>query len=498
MFTIQYYDEMLKLSRELRYYSSLASLLSWDTQTYMPPKASDFRSQQSAFIAEKVNLLMTGDKTKALMKNLTKTISELDTIQKRNIILFEREYTRRTAIPNDILIENVKQESLTFSVWQHAKRKNDYESYAPELAKNIANKQKMASYISPTKTAFDVYLDEFEPGFSSDKISSLFDQLKPKLLSLLHKIHQSEVKIPDSINVSMDHSDQEKLVQNITKFIGYDIKKGSIDSGEHPMTIGMGSPNDVRFTVNYDENNYLSALFAGLHEAGHAIHGQNSNPEYNFQPIGLFGGSAGISESQSRFFENIVGRSVSFWSYYFSKLPASIQKIGLSNFVHLINKVQLSKIRIQADEVTYPLHIILRFEIEKGLLDGSISVNELPAIWNEKINAYFNLDVNSDTEGVMQVIHWATGFYGYFPTYALGNIYNAQMYYAMKKVLDFETLLEHGSIEPIRNWLVEHVHSKTGLYDPEEFIRRITHEDVNSTYFIKYLEEKYSKLYELN
>ena len=195
------------------------------------------------------------------------------------------------------------------------------------------------------------------------------------------------------------------------------------------MTIGVGNSDDVRFTVNYDQHNYLSALFAGLHEAGHAIHEQNTDQENRYCPIDLFGSSAGISESQSLFFENIVGRSEAFWSYYFSKLPSSIQKIELTDFLQIINRVQLSKIRIQADELTYPLHIILRFEIEKGLLDGSNQVNDLPIIWNEKMKEYFGLEISNDIEGVLQDIHWATGFYGYFPTYTLGNIYNSQMYY---------------------------------------------------------------------
>lgn len=241
----------------------------------------------------------------------------------------------------------------------------------------------------------------------------------------------------------------------------------------------------------------LTALFAGLHEAGHAIHGQNVNTEYIYQPIGLFGRSAGISESQSRFFENLIGRSAPFWSYYSSKMPKSIQKIGLDDFVSIINKVQLSKIRIEADELTYPLHIIVRFEIEKGLLDGSIEVDELPAIWNKKMQDYFGLEISNDSEGVMQDIHWATSFYGYFPTYALGNIYNAQMYYTMKQEVDFDSFLANGSIKPIRNWLRDNVHKKTGLYDPEDFVKIITHEHINPDYFINYLEEKFSQLYGL-
>ena len=493
---LEYYKDMLDITRELKYYFSLSSLLNWDSQTHMPTKGASFRAQQVAFLEEKVISILANSNTKRVLSNLSAHKSDLDEFQLRNYQVFARAVNRRTVVPSKLLIENKKQESITFNAWQEGKRKKNFKLYAPELVKNIVNKQNMARYVDPEKIPFDVYLDDFEPGFTSEKIEKIFNQLKPEILSLLHKIQNSGVTIPNLNNFSLTISKQEKLVHEITNYIGFDLRKGSIDYGEHPMTINLGSPDDVRFTVNYDEANYLSALFAGLHEAGHAIHGQNTDKKNRFFPIGLFGSSAGISESQSRFFENIVGRSEAFWSYYFSKLPPTIQKIGLSDFLQIINQVQLSKIRIKADELTYPLHIILRFEIEKGLLDGSIQVNELPSVWNEKIKEYFGLEIKDDAEGVLQDIHWATVFYGYFPTYALGNIYNSQMYYTMKKELDFDTLLTNGTIEPVRNWLIENVHKKTGLYDPEDFIKVITQESVNPDYFIKYLEQKFSKIYE--
>ena len=495
---MQLFDDLIKVSQDLGKYSSIANSLNWDSQTCMPKKGAPFRAQQLAFIEEQIVNLFASSTTKSLIQKLDSHFSEFDDFQKRNIEVFKKAFNRRTAVPKDLLIENKKQELVTFSVWQEAKHKNDFKLYAPELAKNISNKQQMTSFIDNDKIPFDVYLDQYEPGFSSQRIETIFNELRPKIISLLQKIQSSEIsKKTTGEDFSLSKSVQQNIIHQITSFIGYDISKGRIDHGEHPMTFSGNNSDDVRFTVNYNEKNYFDALFAGLHEAGHAIHGQNRLKEYNLYPITMFGGSAGISESQSRFFENIIGRSESFWTYYLPLLSKTInKKLNLSDFLLEANKVQFSRIRIHADELTYPLHIILRFEIEKGLLDGSIKVTELPNVWNEKFEKYLGLEIKNDSEGVMQDIHWATGFYGYFPTYALGNIYNAQMYHTMRQELDFDGLLTNGTIGPIRNWLIENVHKKTGLYDPEEFVKVITHEEVNPKYFISYLVEKFSKLYD--
>lgn len=244
----------MKISRELKYFFSLSALLGWDAQTYLPPKGVAFRAQQSAFIEEKVTAIMTGDDTKSLMEKLSNHVSELDFVQLRNYSLFKKEYERRASIPKELLIDNIKQQSLTFSVWQEAKHKQDFKLYAPELAKNIANKQKMASYMDANKIPFDVYLDNYEPGFTSEKISLLFNQLKPKIISLLQKIQQSSSTERDhSVDFSMPQAEQQVLVRAITRFIGFDLEKGSIDRGEHPMTNQIGTPDDVRITVNYNK-----------------------------------------------------------------------------------------------------------------------------------------------------------------------------------------------------------------------------------------------------
>ena len=489
---------MLKICKELGIYFTISSLLEWDSQTYLPSQGDSFRGDQLGFLEEKIIQIMTNSETKSIIEKLSVHKNELDNFETRNFDLFNKAFSRRTAVPSDLLIENKKQESITFGIWKKAKKENNFKLFIPELEKNIAFKRKIASFLDPEKIPFDVFLDEFEPGITSTELEKIFNNLKTKLISLLQKIqsHDNKSDAISKLNFSLGKLDQQILVKEITKFIGFDIERGSIDQGEHPMTLDLG-PDDVRFTVNYNnENNYISALFAGLHEAGHAIHGQNISKEFIYYPVNLFGSSAGISESQSRFFENIIGRSESFWKYYYPKLQRiTHQNISINDFLFAINKVQLSKIRIHADEVTYPLHIILRFEIEKGMLDGSYEVSELPSIWNEKFEKYFGFEITNDSEGILQDVHWASGFYGYFPSYALGNLYNSQMYYAMKKELEFDSLLANGSVQPIKNWLTDRVHKKTGFYNPLDFINKITSEELNPNYFIRYLEEKYSKLY---
>lgn len=279
--------------------------------------------------------------------------------------------------------------------------------------------------------------------------------------------------------------------------VTYDLTRGRIDETEHPFS--TGSFNDVRITTHYYEDDFSKSFFSVLHEAGHGIYDQNLDTNFKYQPIGD-SASYGVHESQSRFLENVVGRSSEFWNYYFPRLneltEGLFEDTDLWAFYRAINHVKRSKIRIEADEMTYGLHVIIRFEIERDLFANKINVDQLPQIWNDKYLEYLGVVIQNDAEGVMQDTHWSGGSFGYFPTYALGSLYNAQMLHAIKKDLpNYTSLLEAGNLSPVIQWLKKNIHIKGNLYDPPEIIEKVTGEPMNAKYFLQYLEEKYAEIY---
>ncbi|MFZ0966372.1 MAG: carboxypeptidase M32, partial [Candidatus Bathyarchaeia archaeon] len=330
----------------------------------------------------------------------------------------------------------------------------------------------------------------------------VFDELREGLVSLLRKCEASKKQPDISIlkgKVPIDI--QRKISKALAEFVGYDVESkesgGRIDETEHPFTTGYY--DDVRITTHYHEAYLASSLFSVLHEAGHAIYEQNLKQEWMYLPIGT-GCSSGFHESQSRFVENIIGRSREFWVYFLPKLKQiagnTLSDANLETFVRAVNQVKPSKIRVEADEVTYCLHIIIRFNIERDLFAGKIMVKELPEIWNQSYTDYLDVKIENNSEGVMQDTHWASGLYGYFPSYALGNIYSGQILATMQKDLpNWKKQIEKGNFSPVKNWLIKNVHTYGDLYDPPDLIRKITGKELNVKPYLNYLNEKYSKLY---
>ena len=334
-------------------------------------------------------------------------------------------------------------------------------------------------------------------------ITKIFNKLRDGLTSLIEKCLSSPIK-PDTsfLKRRIPIDTQRKIAVELARFIGYDVESkeagGRIDETEHPFTTGYY--HDVRITTHYYEDNWSSAVFSVLHEGGHALYEQNLPAEWIYQPVGT-ACSSGFHESQSRFVENIVGRSREFWTYFLPKLNAltgnAFADIDLDMFVRGVNEVKPSKIRVEADEVTYCFHIIIRFEIERDLFAGKISVEELPQVWNEKYEKYLGVKIENDSEGVMQDTHWASGLFGYFPSYALGNIYSGQLLAKMQKdIPEWKTQLAEGNFKQIKQWLIKNVHSYGNLYDPADLIRIITGDEINVEHYLRYLNEKYARLYD--
>ncbi|HSV49980.1 MAG TPA: carboxypeptidase M32, partial [Candidatus Acidoferrales bacterium] len=346
---------------------------------------------------------------------------------------------------------------------------------------------------------YEALIDNYEPKMSAATITATFNELLAGLKPLIEKIENNQPK-ETQLGQCVPVEEQRRITQLITQTLGYDTASpnacGRVDETEHPFTCGYYE--DVRITTHYYPEDCANSIFSVLHESGHAIYEQNIRPEWMYQPVGS-PASFGIHESQSRFYENILGRSSEFWTSFHTKLKQvapSLANLDLAAFVKAINKVERSKIRIAADEVTYSIHIIIRFELERDLFAGKIKIDELPQAWNQKYQDYLGVEIKDDSEGVMQDTHWASGLYGYFPSYALGNIYDGQILAAITNALpDWRSQLAHGNLLAINQWLKENIHSKGNLYDPAELIKTATGTNLTSAPFIRYLNEKYSAIY---
>ena len=501
------YKSLLNRTKDLVILQSAEAIIHWDMETMMPPKAVEQRSQQLALLSSISHKMSTAPEIGQLL-NAILTNPQHDTlseVEKRNVYLVKKNHDEQTALPEKLVAEIARQQALTVNTWKKAKKAKTFATLKPELEKLVELSKQAAQIlmkVKETATPYDALMDSYEPKMTADTITVTFNQLQIGLAKLLEKIQAAQNQ-PDTeiLGVRIPVEKQRKMAQALTQTLGYDVTStaagGRIDETEHPFTSGYY--DDVRVTTHYYPDNYASAVFSVLHETGHALYEQNLNPNWKYQPVGS-PCSFGIHESQSRLYENIIGRSKEFWARMLPKLKQiaapTLANVSLSQFVHAINKVEPSKIRIEADEVTYNLHVVIRFQIEKDLFADKIAVAELPEIWNQKYQEYLAVKVKDDSEGVMQDTHWASGLYGYFPTYALGNIYSGQLTTALAKDMqDWRLRIAQGNLEDIRTWLTKNVHSYGDLYDPADLIWRITGKKLDAEPYLEYLREKYGWLY---
>ncbi|MCE7747315.1 MAG: carboxypeptidase M32 [Candidatus Heimdallarchaeota archaeon] len=494
------YDTLLKKMKELRVIEQIAQILSWDQEVMMPKGSVMQRSEQQAYVATLAHKKQTDPVIGKLLKEI-KEHTDYETLsyqEKRNIYLMQRDYDRATKIPPEFVEEYTKESVISIEKWKEARTNNDYNLFKPHLEKLFELTKKYANYLNPDLPAYEVLLDLYEPGMTIEKYNKIFDPLKEATVELLEKIKQSKRK-PDFslIRRKVPIELQEKLSLELMKLFNFDMDKGRIDASAHPFT--GGEYDDIRITTRYALDDFTRSLFAVMHETGHGCYEQNLPNELRYQPIGNYC-SMGIHESQSRLYENIIGRSKSFWWFYlekFKKLMGDIfSDVKYDDFILAVNAVQPSLIRVEADEVTYNLHIILRFEIERDLFEGKISIDELPEVWNKKMKETIGIDVDKISNGVIQDIHWSGGSFGYFPTYTLGNVYGAQFFAKLvQEIPDWNVGLEKGDIKSLTDWLTKNVHHKGNLYDPPELVKEVTGELPDTKYLIKHLKDKYSYLY---
>ncbi|TFG29134.1 carboxypeptidase M32 [Candidatus Thorarchaeota archaeon] len=499
------YQKLTEITRSIIQFRTAMGIVQWDLHTCMPPRGLEQRSEELSLLHRILHRMSTDKHIEDLLIELEKELTSYDSLQKREIEQMRRTYNRRSKIPEDLIAAESKQKTIATNSWQKAKQAKQWNIFEPELERLLSISKQHAEIMMESinsKTPYDAMLDTYEPKMTSDELRRVFEDLRTSLVPLVKKYTNLCLDVrTDFMNKSVPVSIQKILVEDLVNQVGFDTKSnsagGRIDVAEHPFTSAYY--DDSRMTIHYFEDDVFRAIFGALHEAGHAIHGQNHNPEWKWMALGE-SCSSGFNESQSRFVENIIGRSPEFWHFYqnrFNELTnKSFEDIPLESLVRAINIVRPSKIRVMADEMTYALHIIVRFEIELDLFQDKITVSEIPQLWNEKYEEYLGVEVDSDDEGALQDTHWAWGYWGHFPTYALGNLYSAMIAERMEKdIPTWKNDIAEGRVSTVINWLIKHVHHKSNLYDPSEMIKHITGKSLTAEPFIHYLEKKYSKLY---
>ena len=475
------------------------TLFEWDNETLAPKEAGELTSNVIGTLSGEYFQAITNDRMKALVKEL-QAEQGLDEVQAANVREVADELEQLDCIPRNEYEDNARLVAKSTAVWSRAKKDNDFDSFAPTLKKVIEYQKKFAGYRAKDgQKLYDVMLDTYEKGFNMENLDRFFGILKEELVPFLKQVTESKKKIDDGF-LTGDYSEekQEKLGRFLAGYVGFDFDKGVMAVSAHPFTTNLHN-KDVRITTHYTDR-VDSSLFSVIHEAGHGIYELGIRDDLTLTPVGQ-GASMGMHESQSRFFENIIGRSPAFWAPIYGKVqemfPDQMGNVDLDQFVEAVNKVEPGLIRTEADELTYSLHVLIRYEIEKQLIEEDLDVEKLPQLWADKYEEYLGVRPENPAQGVLQDIHWSQGSFGYFPSYALGSAFGAQLYYHMKQEMDFEGLLEQGKVDVIREYLRENIHQYGKLKDSRTILKDVTGEDFDPKYYVRYLKEKYGKLYEV-
>lgn len=494
-------EKLKERIEEISHLVSISSLLSWDQEVMMPRKAIDLRAKSSAYLAGIIHKKFIDINYDGLLTDLKMRLDKGKFDSKESAIVLEtwKEFERENKLTESFVKELAETASKAQSVWAKAREDNNFLLFLPYLSQIVKLKRKEAKLVGYKNHPYDALLDAYEPGVTTEEVSKILNDLKIFLIPFIKKINLSKQKINSKIlNGNFPTEKQIKFNKFIAEKIGFDFEMGRFDESVHPFTAEI-HPYDVRITTRYKKNDVFHSIGSTIHEAGHGLYEQGLPIEYFGTPLAK-SISLGVHESQSRLWENNIGKSKEFWKYFYLKLkkefPDPFNKISLDDLYKLVNRVSPSLIRTEADEATYNLHIILRFEIEKEMIEGSIDLKNLPEIWNFKVKEYFGIKVQSDSLGVLQDVHWSCGLIGYFPTYAIGNLYAAQFYFAMNnQISDLKNKISKGDFTEIKSWLNKNIHTHGKLYSAQDLVKKVTGEPLNSDYFNKYIEEKYKGIY---
>ncbi|HEX6751704.1 MAG TPA: carboxypeptidase M32 [Longimicrobium sp.] len=498
------YDELRRLLRETATLQSASSIIGWDQETYMPPAAAQLRAEQSALMSSLIHERRTSPRLGELLAECEADAGlAADPEAAANLRGIRRDFDHATKLPPDLVRELAETTSRAMNVWREARERNDFATFAPWLEKIVALTRRRAEAIGWPEGGemYDALLDEFEPGMTTAEINRTFAALRAGLTPLIRAVAESGVQ-PDTAwqRTPIPVDRQAAFNVELVRRMGFDLQAGRLDVSAHPFCDGIG-PGDTRLTTRYAEDQFPSALSGTMHETGHAMYEQNLPKADRFgQPLAE-AASTGIHESQSRMWENLVGRSRPFWEWALPEIqrafaPSGLDALDLETAYRGMNVVQPNLIRIDSDETTYNLHIMLRFDLERALLSGDLAVGDLPEAWNERIRADLGLEVPDDARGCLQDIHWSMGALGYFPTYTLGNLYAAQFWSALRQALPtLDDDLRRGEFGALLAWLKENVHRHGRRFSAPELCERITGSRLSHEPLLRYLEAKVRPIY---
>jgi len=480
-----------------------AAVLEWDQETYMPRGGVAARSDQLSTLLRLSHVRFTVDEVGRLLGQLEDETSNLpfDSYEASLVRVTRRDYEQERKLPPDLVAEAARAGSVARPLWEKARREADFKIFAPALEKNVDLNRQIADALGYEQRPYDALLNRYEPGLATDQLESIFAELKKAIVPLVADIARHTDEVDDRVLYrGFDPAVQVKYALDLVAKLGYDLERGRQDISTHPFSTSFG-PGDVRITTRVSRDFFNECLFGSIHESGHAMYNQGIGDDIDRTP--LWGGaSPGVHESQSRLWENLVGRSYPFWKHFFPSLqsafPDQLRDVDDEAFFKAVNKSYPSLIRVEADEVTYNLHVLLRFELENEMLEGKLKVKDLPEAWNARFKSYLGLNVPNDREGALQDIHWSYVSFGIFPGYTIGNLIGAQLMEKVRKdVPDLDAQSERGHFAPLLAWLRQNVHRHGRKFTPNELMERATGKPLSAGPWIAYVQKKFGALYGL-
>lgn len=495
------YKSVADKFKEISALAQVSGLVHWDLETMMPERGVAARAEQAAALSAVIHAKLIAPELGLALRQLAAEPAGRGEDERTCVREWLRDYEKATKLPEDLVRELSSTASLAHDAWVKARSRSDFPSFAPWIEKTIELKRRQADCLGFPHVRYDALLDDYEPHMTVAELDPVLDDLRRGLMPIVAAIRDSGVAIDGRfLTRRFPEAGQEELCREMMAVVGIDTKASRLDRSAHPFCSSI-APVDVRITTRYDERWMTGSLFGVIHESGHALYEQGFEERHFHTPLAE-SASMGLHESQSRLWENVIGRSRPFVRFLLPRLkkkfPRPLAGVGPEAFYRAINRVEPSPIRVEADEVTYNLHVVLRYEIEKALIAGEIAVKDLPGIWNEKMEAYLGIRPANDAEGVLQDVHWSGGMFGYFPTYALGNLYAAQWWHAIRKACrGIEAQIARGELGPVRQWLREKVHRHGRRFTPAELARQATGGPLDSRYFISYLKEKFGEIYRI-
>jgi len=497
------FDQLCQHARETAMLTSIDSLLNWDERTYMPLEAGPYRAEQITLLSGVIHKRRTDPRIGQWLDELFDSDAARDRHSDPGATIHElkREYDKRIKLPQALVEELARTAVLGQQAWVKARQENDFASFAPLLEKMYELKREEAQALGYSEHPYDALLDDFEPGARTAQVAQALAGLRTELVPLVKAIGEAKRRPNvDILKRAFPAALQEQFGKQAAAAIGFDFQRGRLDVTHHPFCSGVG-PHDCRITTRYDERFFPSSFFGILHEAGHGIYDQGLRPDWFGLPPGSYV-SLGIHESQSRMWENAVGRSRPFWQHFFPTLQrlcsSAFGDVPLDDFYFAINSVQPSLIRVEADEATYNLHIIIRFELEQALITDDLQVADLPGAWKQKYREYLGIEPPNDADGCLQDIHWSAGLIGYFPTYSLGNLYAAQFFEKADRDLGgLSAMFARGEFSPLREWLREKIHARGQCYKASELGELVTGQPLGHAALMRYLRGKLEPIYGL-